>query len=212
MLMIETIRKIINPNVKVRHQDKQVAFIEASDDARLKKITFNLTKFHTIGGGELINAIIVSSDHASELLKQFSHFINPDCADITRKCDYIIFHANENKLNVILCELKSSTIGTAGRCPAQFEFSRKFASYIIEIAKTHGLLHLENFSPDEIITTFYKVAFLPGPAIAQSPVGVDNIVKKTMKKTDDGIISIPLTVTSEGSCCIPWRDFIEALM
>ncbi|MCH7348478.1 MULTISPECIES: hypothetical protein [Aeromonas] len=210
--MIETIRNVINPNVKVRHQDKQILFIEASDDAKLKKIIFNLTNFHTIGGGELKNAIVVSSDHTSELLKQFSHFINPDCADITRKCDYIIFHANENRLNVILCELKSSALGTTGRCPAQFEFSRKFASYIIEIAKTHGLFHLENFRPDEITTTFYKIVFLPGPAIAQYPVGVDNIVKKTMKTADDGVISIPLTVTSAGSCSIPWRHFLEALL
>ncbi|MCC0091152.1 hypothetical protein ACEUAC_14525 [Aeromonas veronii] len=209
--MIEIIRNVINPNVKVKHQDKQIVFTEASEDAKLKKIIFNLTNFHTLGGGELKNAIVVSSDHASDLLQQFSHFINPNCADITRKCDYIIFHANENKLNVILCELKSSALGTAGRCPAQFEFSGKFASYIIEIAKSHGLLHLDDFKPEQIITTFYKIVFLPGPAIAQHPVGVDNIIKKIMKMADNGIISIPITVTSKGSCNISWRHFLEAL-
>ena len=209
--MLEIIRNVINPDVKLKHQDKKITFTEVSADARLKKIVFNLTNYHTGEGGELSNAIIISSDHTSELLRQFSHFINPNCNDITRKCDYIVFQLNKNKLNVILCELKSSELGIAGRCPAQFEFSANFAKYIIEIAKSHGLLHTQSFNPDDIEIIFHKIVFLPGQSIAQYTVGVDNMIKRTMRRAENGIISIPLNVTSEGSSSIQWRHFMEAL-
>ncbi len=216
--MLALLREIINPEVQLEHADKKLIFLEDSDDARLKQLEFKLTNFITASGGQLKNAVIISSDIKGELFARFSHFLAEKCPDINKKCDYIIFHRKENVLRVILCEMKSSEKGVGGRCPAQLEVSKVFADYLLNLAKTYGdLSEVDDIA--QLQTEYFKVVFLPtqsvpyGQVMGVKPTDIKkgaNPLLQVKKRWPNGITSFSVN-TIAATAKVDWRHFMEAL-
>jgi hypothetical protein len=212
--MLETLRNIINPDVKVRHHGKCLVLEEASEDSKLRKINFKLTSFNAGEGGELSQAVVINSDSNAQLYKLFTHFLNDTCPSINRKCDYIIFHLLNNNIRIILCELKSSELGARGRCHEQFEASKKFADYLVSMAKMyHECRPRENFIESNI--SVHRVVFLPMAPVAVSlPVTANkiNTLEKQRNILADGTVHYVIPVNSARESTQNWHDFMRSIL
>lgn len=78
------------------------------------------------------NAVVIFGDNKDdELLSRFTFFLNTQCPDVSRQCDYIVFHCHNGKTRVILCELKSSD--TSRDLWQEFISNSHFLKYLLII-------------------------------------------------------------------------------
>ena len=63
-------------------------------------------------------------------------FLRPEKAEVTCKCDLIVFVPDDQRLLVFLIEMKSLQ---SGKYLLQLRASREFARYLVSLMKLHGL-------------------------------------------------------------------------
>lgn len=209
--MISSIKDIIESKIIVKHQDNKVEFHELEDGALLKKVTFSVSSFLREGGGLLKNAVIIEGDSSIEPnLKRFTFYLNEECPDITRQCDYIVFHESLDAIRVILIDLKSSDTSKdlTARIHKQLQFSKVFCQYIIGIAEAYAQLK-------EVVInkpiTYHKLALVKAENVAMSlPLGKPpQEVSKLPSSESNDIKSLFLNTDRNGAANLEWRQFME---
>ena len=162
--MISSLKSVLDNSIIVKHANNKIEFVEDDATARLKKVEFSVTKFLKGAGGLLRNAVVIEGDSSvSPNLSRFTFYLDQACNDVTRQCDYIVFHEYNNCLRVILCELKSSDTSAeeSARIHKQFQFSQVFSEYLTRVAESYcGINHR---TPSTTNVSFYKVAFVRVP-------------------------------------------------
>ncbi|EGQ9697609.1 hypothetical protein GA076_18990 [Vibrio parahaemolyticus] len=210
--MFNSLSNVLDQRTIVKHQDNVLTFEETETDARLKKVNFSLSTFNRGPSGLMKNAVVIFGDNKDdELLSRFTFFLNTQCPDVSRQCDYIVFHCHNGKTRVILCELKSSDTSQdlLARIHKQFSFSKIFANYLVEIAKEHGVASSDELEHCDI--EFHKVAFVYMPNVTASiPLGRPPVPNITISESN-GIKSIFVQTDSQGCSKISWRDFMESV-
>ncbi|CDT52018.1 hypothetical protein VCR15J2_360046 [Vibrio coralliirubri] len=211
--MINTLKSILHSSIHVRHQTNRLTLVESNDDALLKEVDLLLTRFVKDQGGLLKNAVVISADSNKEgcYFSQYSFFLNQDTPDITRQCDYIIFHQKEDHLRVILCELKSSLEGVSptSRIHKQFTYAECFSRYVIDIVKS-------KFDDATLClpVTYHKVALISFPNVAHTaptgmqPQAVSQLPNTTTK---EGIQVFPLQTDSLGKTSVLWQSLMQSV-
>ncbi len=217
VVMLSSLSNILDHKALVKHQNNALVFEESDDTARLKKVNFSLTSFNKGQSGLIKNALVIFGDNKEEeTLSRFTFFLNSQCKDVNRQCDYIVFHCKDGKTRVILCELKSSDTSSdlLSRIHKQFAFSKIFADYLVNIAKEHAERNSTSLEDCEI--EFHKVAFVYMPnvtaplALGRPPVSSGSQPSINIS-TANGIKSILIQTDSSGSANIPWRTFMESI-
>ncbi|HFQ4926346.1 TPA: hypothetical protein ACGU4W_003565 [Vibrio vulnificus] len=213
--MLSSLKNILDQRALVKHQNSFLIFEEPDPAARLKSIAFSLTNYNKEQSGLIKNALVIYGDNKKEVdLSRFTFFLNSQCSDINRQCDYIIFHCKDGRTRVILCELKSSDTSQdlSSRIHKQFTFSKIFADYLLNIAKEHAENNLASLEDDEI--EFHKIAFVYMPNVT-SPLALGRPPIQTSQSipisTSNGIKSILIQTDSNGNAIIPWRTFMESI-
>ncbi|ELA7820563.1 hypothetical protein Q6U60_003379 [Vibrio alginolyticus] len=214
--MYSVLNEIIDSRAILKHSGGSIIFEEPEETALLKKVSFNLTHFHRGNGGLIKNAIVLNSDNnQNNNLSRFCFYLDNDCPNISRQCDYIIFHCHNGKTNVILCELKSSDTSQdeAARIHNQFIFSQLFAEYLLSIAKERA--KQKNAALINADTVVHKVALVHMPNVASpAPLGVPpmNTPNDIDVQESKGIKNIFLQTNSSGHTSLQWRKFMEAVV
>lgn len=216
--MITALHNVINDAVKVNHVANKLIFIEPEADARLKRVEFSLTSFLRLEGGKVKNAVVIQADQTGEQLKQFTHFLDSECAHVNKKCDYIIFHTCANKLRVVLCELKSSleAVGTPeARCFKQLDFSKHFVEYIVGIANAYCNEYQGIYTkPTEV--EIHKLVLIPLQNVANAlPLGAAPLQANAQQlnfKLNNGVFLLFLPTSRQGVAVLNWQQFMEAII
>lgn len=214
--MLSVLKEVVEPQVVVRHRESKVQLTEANPDARLREVNIHLTSWLREGGGHLRNALIVSGDNEEDdSLNRFTFFVDPSKEHVTKKCDYIIFHATNDVVRVILCELKSSEqgVGEEARCHNQYRFSQIFAEYLLNIAKEYAQVRGIDIEQENI--SFHKLAFVTTPNVSLSlPTGMPpseasgiNVRYSEQKQLN----VVFLSPDSNASASLNWRELMEKL-
>ncbi|HIF9441400.1 TPA: hypothetical protein ACX6SK_001625 [Photobacterium damselae] len=214
--MLDSLKQIIEPQVVVRHSQNKIKLVEPNPDSRLREVNLHLTNWLKSDGGHLRNAIVVSGDNDQvENLDKFTFFIDASCEHITKKCDYIIFHAMPECIRVILCELKSSeqSVGEDARCHHQFRFSKVFASYLIDVAKEYASVAGSALNQRDV--SFHKLVFVPAPNVTLptttglSPTRADTINIRYNEQKRLNVVF--LSTNSYASASLNWRELMAKL-
>lgn len=212
--MLNSLSQILDHRALVKHQNSALIFEESQDTARLKKVSFSLTSHNRQQSGLIRNALVIYGDNSEEEnLSRFTFFLNSQCSDVNRQCDYIVFHCKDGKTRVILCELKSSDTSDdlLARIHKQFAFSKIFADYLINIAKEHAERNSVVLQNHDI--EFHKVAFVYMPNVtAPMALGRPPTQSPPIRiSTANGIKSILIQTDSSGNASLPWRNFMESI-
>ncbi|MPW35581.1 hypothetical protein [Vibrio sp. B1Z05] len=209
--MINHLKKTIESKLVVKHQDNKVEFYESEEDALLKKVVFSVSNFLREGGGLLKNAVIIEGDSSIEdCLRRFTFYLNDTCPDITRQCDYIVFHEAKDSLRIMLIEMKSSdtSVDLEARIHKQFQFSKIFAKYLIDVTAAYVEI------ADGVLAkpiTYHKIALVKADNVAMSlPLGKPpQKVAQLPSSESNGIKSLFLNTDRHGVAKLDWRYFME---
>ncbi|HDY7501856.1 TPA: hypothetical protein RQJ41_003226 [Vibrio vulnificus] len=211
--MISSLKSIIDCSITLKHSQNLIEFIENEQNALLKKVIFKLSTFSRGSGGQLTNAVIIEGDNKSlPNFNQFSFYLNKKCGDVTRQCDYIVFHQKEDTLRVILCELKTSD--TSGdiqsRIHNQFKFSRCFGEYLVAVAEEYCRVSGASHSCSNI--TYHNVAFVRMPNVAiAAPLGMtpgSAPVNTLRSSVQNNIKSLFVHTDRNGHASLNWQQFM----
>lgn len=206
--MLNALKAIISPKAFVKHEFGNIILSELNPDAKLKKVSLRLTAFLKGSSGLIKNAIVIIGDGELEF-KQFTNYLNENCPNVTKQCDYIIFHSKNDVIRIILCELKSSeqSLNNGARIHNQFLFSKVFAEYLTGVAKT--FYDVESRLLNETVVEFHYLAFVHVPSVVSSMV-LGHLPIMNIKKINN-IHCVFTPTDSNGKANFNWKSLMESI-
>ncbi|EKN8282452.1 hypothetical protein PY199_002223 [Vibrio cholerae] len=211
--MINHLKKTIESKLIVKHKYNNVEFYEPNEDALLKKVVFSVSSYLRTGGGLLKNALIIEGDNSIEdCFRRFTFYLNNNCSDIAKQCDYIVFHETDDSLRIILVEMKSSDTSNdlTSRIHNQFKFSEIFARYLINITEAYARIDDQAvFKP----LSYHKVALIKATNVAMPlPLGRPPQSVTTLPSNElNGIKSLFLNTDRNGVANLDWQHFMQSV-